>query len=107
VSDPELLQSVRENGEQFRERLEEMRSHHSMIRDIRGRGLIWGIELDRPAAQLVAALRKRHTLACIAGPNVLRFLPPLVISDDQIHQVADQLNEAMMEVEAQTQQNAV
>jgi predicted acetylornithine/succinylornithine family transaminase len=107
VSDPELLQSVRENGERFRERLEEMRSHHAMIRDIRGRGLIWGIELDRPAAQLVAALRKRHTLACIAGPNVLRFLPPLVISDDQLHQVADQLNEAMTEVEAQTQQNAV
>ena len=107
VSVPELLQSVCENGERFRKRLEGMRSHHAMIRDIRGRGLIWGIELDRPAAQLVAALRKRHTLACIAGPNVLRFLPPLVISDDQLHQVADQLNEAMTEVEAHTQQNAV
>lgn len=101
VSNPDMLASVRDNGEQFRARLEEMRSRHSMIQAIRGRGYIWGVELDRPATGLLAALRERRILACNAGPNVLRFLPPLIMSADQLHQVADQLDEAMTHVAAQ------
>lgn len=59
------------------------------IRDIRGRGLIIGLELSEPVAPIVAYARDHGVLLVGAGENVLRFVPPLIINKTEINQVVD------------------
>jgi LysW-gamma-L-lysine/LysW-L-ornithine aminotransferase len=54
----------------------------SKVREVRGVGLIWGVELRDRAAPVLAALQEKGFLAISAGSTVVRLLPPLVISDD-------------------------
>jgi acetylornithine/N-succinyldiaminopimelate aminotransferase len=77
--DEELLANVRERGEQLRAGLEAL----SGVSDVRGRGLLTGAQLDRPAAEVVDACRERGLLVLAAGPEVLRLTPPLVLSADE------------------------
>jgi len=54
------------------------------VKEARGRGLMWGLELTEVAAPIVAAARERHLLVLTAGPNVIRIVPPLTISREEI-----------------------
>src|SRR5439155_353786 len=54
------------------------------VREVRGRGLMWGLELAEPAAPIVAAARERGLLVVTAGPQVIRLLPPLVIAVQEL-----------------------
>ena len=54
------------------------------VLEVRGRGLILGVELDRPAAAVVDACRERGLLVLSAGDSVLRLTPPLVITEDDV-----------------------
>ena len=80
LAHPDLLASVRRNGEWMETRLSGIAARSSRVRAVRGRGLMWGVELAEPAAPFVAAMRERGLLIATAGPNVLRMLPPLVIT---------------------------
>ena len=60
------------------------RKHHEQITDVRGAGLMYGIEFFGPSGPVVTALRARGILATRAGDNVLRLLPPLVIKRSDI-----------------------
>jgi predicted acetylornithine/succinylornithine family transaminase len=84
LAQPELLTSVRRNGEWLETRLSGIAARSRRVRDVRGRGLMWGIELVEPAAPFVAAARERGLLVATAGPNVLRMLPPLVITSEDL-----------------------
>ncbi len=90
VADPAFLQSVAHKGQLFQERLAEINSTH--IQEVRGRGLLIGIALDIPAAHVVAAGYQHGLLTVGAGPNVLRLVPPLVISEEEIEQVVHRLS---------------
>ncbi len=75
--------------EAFRKRLGDLDG----VRDIRGRGLMIGIELDRPCASLVgAALMLGGLLINVTADNVIRLLPPLVLSDAQANELAATLS---------------
>ena len=70
--------------------LERLRSLHSpLIREIRGRGLMLGIELHKRAQPYLEALLEHGILALPAGPNVIRLLPPLVITREQLTRALD------------------
>jgi acetylornithine/succinyldiaminopimelate/putrescine aminotransferase len=84
LAHPDLLASVRRNGEWMETRLSGVAARSSRVRAVRGRGLMWGVELAEPAAPFVAAMRERGLLIATAGPNVLRMLPPLVITPDDL-----------------------
>src|SRR5579883_2139980 len=75
------------------ERLRALRSPY--IREVRGRGLLIGIELNRRVQPYLETLCERGILALPAGPNVLRILPPLVITEQQLDQVIDILQEVL------------
>jgi predicted acetylornithine/succinylornithine family transaminase len=60
------------------------RKYPNQIRDVRGVGLMFGIEFSGPAAPIVAGLRARGILATKAGENVLRLLPPLVVKRSEL-----------------------
>jgi acetylornithine/LysW-gamma-L-lysine aminotransferase len=88
-----LPERAAEQGAFFLSRLREMRS--PLIREVRGLGLMVGVELRRKARPYLRALLQRGVLALTAGPIVLRFLPPLVISREDLEEVARQLGEVL------------
>ncbi|KEF34724.1 MULTISPECIES: aspartate aminotransferase family protein [Deinococcus] len=65
------------------------------VREVRGRGLMVGLELRERVAPHLAALQERGVLALPAGPSVLRLLPPLVISDAELEAVVGALAEVL------------
>src|SRR5216684_7862471 len=77
-----LAKSARERGAQLMDGLRAIRSDR--IREVRGLGLLVGVELKENAASALRALQDEGVLALGAGPTVVRFLPPLVISADEI-----------------------
>jgi acetylornithine/succinyldiaminopimelate/putrescine aminotransferase len=82
-------------GEYLKERLEEINS--PVIKEVRGRGLIVGMELTVPSAPLVSAGYQQGLLLVGAGPNVLRFVPPLIIEASHIDSLAERLTEILGE----------
>jgi len=81
----DLARNARDRGAQLMEGLRAIRSDR--IRDVRGLGLLVGVELKENAASALRALQDEGVLALGAGPTVVRFLPPLVISEEQIERV--------------------
>ena len=75
------------------ERLRALRS--PLVREVRGRGLLLGVELNRRVQPYLEALLERGVLALPAGPNVIRLLPPLVITEEQLERVLDCLAEVL------------
>ena len=95
IADPGLLADVRRKGEWMGARLERLASVISRVKAVRGRGLLWGIELSEPAAPFVAAARERGLLVLTAGPEVIRLIPPLVITDPELERGVAILEEVL------------
>jgi acetylornithine/N-succinyldiaminopimelate aminotransferase len=97
IADPEFLAEVRAKGEAFGARLQALAHRSPRVRETRGRGLMWGIELadGEIAAPIVAAARERHLLVLTAGPNVIRLVPPLNISRENLSRGATILEEVL------------
>ena len=83
LSDPDFLSEVARKGERVRAALARLEGK-GRVRSIRGIGLMWGIECDCDAAVVMSAARERGVLVTSAGPSVVRLLPPLTISDDEL-----------------------
>lgn len=87
ISQPEFLSAVQAKGKLLVELLEELNSPH--IKEVRGRGLIVGAEMDIDVTPVVNKGYEQGLLLVSAGPNVLRFVPPLIITEAEIkHAVA-------------------
>jgi acetylornithine/N-succinyldiaminopimelate aminotransferase len=84
IADPAFLADVRRKGEWLGARLAQLAARRSRVREARGRGLLWGLELSEPAAPAVAAARERGLLVLTAGPQVIRLIPPLVITPEEL-----------------------
>ena len=89
ISQPGFLQHVRDMGTYLKERLEEINS--PLIKQVRGRGLIAGMELTIPAAPLVTAGYQQGLLMINAGPDVMRFVPPLVVETPHVDSLVEKL----------------
>jgi len=96
VSHPEFLADVREKGEYLMELLAELNSPH--VVEIRGKGLIVGVELDIEAGPIVNKGYERGLLLVSAGPNVVRFVPPLTITKDELATAVGVLGEILQEM---------
>ncbi len=84
--------------------LAEMKDRHpSIIAEVRGEGLLLGIRTLVPNGALVDALRAEKMLAVAAGDNVVRLLPPLIISDDDTREAIARLDRAATALEKQQQ----
>jgi predicted acetylornithine/succinylornithine family transaminase len=83
ISEPAFLQRVRQLGERVRETVASWTAATS-LREARGVGLMWGIELSVPAAPVVARALDAGLLVLTAGERVLRLLPPLTIGEDEL-----------------------
>jgi len=96
VGDPSFLDAVRSKGAALGARLERVAAARpGRIREVRGRGLIWGLEMSEPVAPLVGRALDLGLLLVPAGPNVLRLLPPLVVSEGEIDRATAILDEVL------------
>ncbi len=84
LTEPGFIEQAAETGVYFLGMLAALAEDHSAIIQVRGRGLILGVEFDRPVAPLIGALLDAGIVCGPAGPNVLRFLPPLVIGKEEV-----------------------
>ena len=81
-------------GEQFMAKLRAIPS--PLVRDVRGRGLLIGVELRQRVTPILKGLMERGVLALPAGPTVVRFLPPLVIQEAELEAVLDVVREVLL-----------
>jgi len=84
LSDPFLLESVREKGAWLGEQLEKIARRSGKVRAIRGTGFIWGLDLVEPAGDIVKRGWDKGLLILTAGEHTLRILPPLVMDRDDL-----------------------
>lgn len=85
INTPSFLSDVAKKGNHLKELLAKKLKGNTHVKEIRGAGLIVGIELDMPAAELVNACLENGVLVLTAGKgNVVRLVPPLVISMEEL-----------------------
>jgi len=94
ISKPKFLANIKERSAQLKAGLEALAKKHKLLGEIRGEGLILGIETQKPVADLVAACRKQGLLVLRAGTNVLRFLPPLIVTKSEVKAALEKLDAA-------------
>jgi len=94
-----LIENSEKMGKMFREGLEKLKENHTMIREIRGKGLMIGIEMKFEVRDILMGLIKKGVLMLYSGRNILRILPPLVISEEDVTKVLHALDSILTEEE--------
>lgn len=95
-----LPERAKELGARFMALLSETLAPCAVVRELRGRGLMIGVDLKTRSGRYLRMLQERGILALEAGPTVIRFLPPLVISWPQLERVAEALVSVLSEAPA-------
>ena len=79
-----LIENAKNMGQKFQQGLDELKSRHKIIREVRGKGLMIGVELKFEVKDILMEGIKNGLLLLYSGRNILRFLPPLVISEEDV-----------------------
>jgi predicted acetylornithine/succinylornithine family transaminase len=95
LADPMLLSHVHNMGSIVAQTLAEFTANTARVRDYRGIGLMWGLDVTRPAADVIARARDLGMLLVGAGEHTLRLLPPLVITENELRSGLDLLTQAI------------
>jgi len=90
-----LLADVTRVGEHLGQQLTALAGKHAIVREVRGRGLMWGLDLDRPAASVVDAAREGGLLVNATAKTVVRLLPPLTITETEVDEAVRRLDAAL------------
>jgi predicted acetylornithine/succinylornithine family transaminase len=93
-----LLERVAKTGEFLSQKLTRLKDKYPVVVDKRGIGLLQGIELSVPAAPVIAECIVNGLLLVNAGANVIRFVPPLIVSEDEISQGIEILERALAKI---------
>lgn len=99
INDDAFLKNVVERGEQLRDGLKTALKGIDAIVEVRGRGLISGVQLDRPAGNVCTLAREKHGLLVLtAGKgDVVRLVPPLILTEAEVDQGVEKLAAAIKE----------
>jgi acetylornithine/N-succinyldiaminopimelate aminotransferase len=95
ILEEKLLEKSKETGLYLMNKLNNIKKDNEIVKDVRGMGLMIGMELKVECAKLVDDMRERGIIINCAAGNVLRFVPPLVINKSQIDLVSNALEEAI------------
>ena len=93
--DEDLVNKSCENGSYFKEKLEELKESHDCIVEVRGHGLMVGVELNYDCGDLVSKAQDKGVLINVANGRVLRFVPPLIITRDELDKVVSVIDEIL------------
>jgi acetylornithine/N-succinyldiaminopimelate aminotransferase len=92
IEDNIIIPSVAQLGRHFLRGLENLRKKYSFIKDVRGKGLLIGMELNFPGKDIVSACIKEGLLINCTMDTVLRFMPPLIIAEEEIDRLLETLD---------------
>jgi acetylornithine/N-succinyldiaminopimelate aminotransferase len=96
IQAPGFLDHVRKMGLYFKQRLAAVvDSHPDLVAEVRGEGLLVGVRCLAPAGDVIAAMRGQHLLGVAAGENVVRLIPPLIVTEQEIDEAVDRLDRAL------------
>jgi acetylornithine aminotransferase/acetylornithine/N-succinyldiaminopimelate aminotransferase len=99
IAEEDLLSNVITRGKQLREGLLMLQQRYpDAIHDVRGVGLMQGVELTSPVESIVTECRRRGLLLVAAGANVIRFVPPLIVRKEQIAEALSILESALVQL---------
>ena len=84
LREEKILAHVRKVGKYFHHRLLDLKKKHPLIREVRGKGLMLALDLDRPSKPFVQAALERGLIVNSTHDTVLRFLPPLILTPQQV-----------------------
>ena len=101
VLEEKLAEKAANLGKYFKESLEGLHEKHKIVREVRGLGLMIGMEFRFDVLNIILESLKQGILVLDAGRNVLRFLPPLVITQAQINQTVNVLDKTIGENESE------
>ncbi|MDI9438010.1 MAG: acetylornithine transaminase [Euryarchaeota archaeon] len=93
-----LLRKSREDGKYFLDGLNQLWEEHGIVEDVRGVGMMLGMELSIPCAKIVNEMREKGVLVNCAADVVLRFVPPLVITRKEIDTVINVLDDILARI---------
>ncbi len=88
-----MLENCRKMGDYFISELEEIKKRFPFVKEVRGKGLILGLELKIDGSSIVKEMLKRKILINCTMGNVLRFLPPLIVTKEEVDRVVKALGE--------------
>jgi acetylornithine/LysW-gamma-L-lysine aminotransferase len=94
-----LIENASVNGKYFKDKLDLLQKKYNAVKEVRGMGLMLGIELKYDVLNVMLKLAERGILVLNAGRTVVRFLPPLVINKEQIDRVIAVLDNVLGEEE--------
>ncbi|MBR0370794.1 MAG: acetylornithine transaminase [Methanobrevibacter sp.] len=95
IIDDDLLSNSKEMGQYLKDELEKIKENHDVIAEVRGCGLMVGIELTEPGAKYVDKLREKGFLINCTADKVLRLVPPLIIKKEEIDEFVKALDETL------------
>jgi acetylornithine aminotransferase/acetylornithine/N-succinyldiaminopimelate aminotransferase len=90
-----VFENVKRVGPRFEERLRAIGARHAIVKEVRGAGLMWGLELARDAAPVVPAALERGVIVNRTAETVVRLLPPLVITQAEADEALGRLDSAL------------
>jgi acetylornithine aminotransferase len=91
-----VIDAVPARGEFLRQALRDAFADITMVTEVRGQGLINGVQFDRPCGELVGLCRERGLLINVTAESVVRLIPPLVISEEEITILVERLKDAVL-----------
>jgi predicted acetylornithine/succinylornithine family transaminase len=95
IAHPAFLATVRDEGAWLGSALNEVAARSGRVRAVRGAGFIWGLDVEEPAADVIARARDNGLLLVGAGEHTLRILPPLVATRDDLAEGLRRLERAL------------
>ncbi len=96
---PDLLPSIRRVGDYFRSGLRTLAGKYPFIKEVRGHGLMIGMELDFPCKQLVAAAQEEGLLINVTHETVVRMLPPYILTEKEVDRALEGLDKILKNAE--------
>ena len=93
-----LLENAVKVGNLLREALQGFVDKYDKLLEVRGKGLMLGLVVDGDVKPILEALQSQGLLALSAGKNVVRFLPPLTLGEDDLEDAVDMMSDALDEV---------
>ena len=94
INEPDFLSSIIKKGNKLKDDLTSLvQKHPSVLESVRGVGLMLGVKSIGPNLELMTALRENKLLTVVAGENVVRILPPLNVSEDELDEAVQKIDQ--------------